>query len=351
MKRAFSLLLLCALCLGLCACKSTAVKNAESLIEALPAEITLEHIDAVQVAQDAYNALTPEEQQSVKNYQTLVGAADRACELQLMGDWCNTYIDFKDIEGMYSRVDFVLYEDMTFFMPSMGTENGTWLVSGDKLALSLDDGNYMLFTISKDGDTYTLTSGESHYLSATDFHGMLDKMFKVVELTGENVADYCELYLYTAEETDETGTPNGYSKTYAMLGSKAYADGWCCLGGKDIAIDVQIPEQQVTHSFLHDQIACGTKEAHVATVQFDIPFAEAVEEIAYINARGTYTSDLTAELLTFGQAKGKLYFVNLEHIAEITSVDNRNRSIALTTGDTLPYAIWNENLWNEEHPY
>ena len=204
MKRITVLLLACVLCLGLCACKSTAVKNTESLIEALPEEITLEHIDAVQAAQDAYNALTPEEQQDVKNYQSLVGAADRAYELLLMGDWCNTYIDFKDIEGMYSRVDFVLYEDMTFFMPSISAENGTWLVSGDKLALSLPNNDYMLFTISKDGSAYTLTSGESHYLSATDFHGMLDKMFKVVELTEENVADYCELYLYTAEETDET---------------------------------------------------------------------------------------------------------------------------------------------------
>ena len=86
-------------------------------------------------------------------------------------------------------------------------------------------------------------------------------------------------------------------------------------------------------------------------MQFDIPFAEVLEEIGSVSSRGSSSSDLTAESLTFGRAKGILYFISLDYVADTPYVDRYNRAITLTTGDTFPYAAWNEELWSEEHPY
>lgn len=351
MKRIIALLLVCVLVLSLCACgKSEAVKNVEALIDAL-GEITPERANAVQEAQNAYDALPEEEKAKVGNYETLCNALDRSCEFGLIGNWCNTFLDAWNVEGMYQRVDFSLYEDMTFYIDYSEFQTGTWQVDQQKLLLQFDENNIMVFTISKDGDTYTLANGENTYLPQDAFHALLDDMFMVVELTAENVADYCEPYIYTKEELDATGTATGFSKTYAMIGNKVYGDGWCCFNGKDIAIEMQIPEQIVTHSFQNGEGSETTKAAHTATVTFEIPFAAAAEEVGYVSIRGTYASNLTAEQITFSQASGKLYFINLSYISDFPYVDKNNRNIALTDGSTIPNCAWNQDLWNEEHPY
>lgn len=352
MKRTISLLLALLLLLGLSACgKSEAVKNVEAMIKALPEQITQADIPAVQAAAEAYDALLPEEQEKVKNDDTLTAALNRSYELQLMGQWSNTYIDFWNVEGMYDRMDIDLREDMTFELQHSEFTSGTWSVSGQVLELLFDEYHHMLFDISKDGDAIMLTNGDNHYLLSTVFHARLDDMFRIAELTDENINDYCELYLQTVALKDAFGEATDYSKTYAMIGSRAYRDGWCCFNGKDIAIEVLFPAQNITHTFAGGDDGHLTEDAHAATMQFDIPFAEILEEVGSVSSRGTSTSDLTAESLTFGRAKGTLYFINLEYIAETPYVDQNNRGITLTDGSALPYCAWNEDLWNEDHPY
>ena len=351
MKRIICLLL-CVLCLSLCACgKSDAVKHLEDMIKGFPQEITPADFDAVEAAQAAYDALSAEEQESVKNQQTLKEALDRCYELALIGNWCNAYIDFWNVEGMYERLDLTLYEDMSFVMYHNVPQSGTWFVAEKSLALTFNDGSYMLFGIQKNGDSYTLTCDNNRYLHTQNFYSLLDEMFLTVTLTDENVSDYCEPYLQTVELTDAFGEATGHSKTYAMLGSKAYQDGWLCFNGKDIAIEVLFPAQQITHAFTGGDDGHRTEDAHTTTMQFDIPFAEVLEEIGSVSTRGSSASDLTAESLTFGRAKGTLYFINLDYVADTPYVDNCNRAITLTDGSELPYAAWNEDIWNEEHPY
>ena len=102
MKKLVTFLLAVILCLSLAACgKSEAVKNVEAMIDAL-GEITLESIDAISAAENTYGDLTTEEQEKVKNYETLTAARDRYYELALVGNWHDTYI-WMDVEVNYER--------------------------------------------------------------------------------------------------------------------------------------------------------------------------------------------------------------------------------------------------------
>lgn len=72
MKKATGLIIAVILFLSLCACgKSEAVTNVENLISSI-GEISLERKDAIDVAQQAFDALTQEEKKEVENYYILV---------------------------------------------------------------------------------------------------------------------------------------------------------------------------------------------------------------------------------------------------------------------------------------
>lgn len=129
MKKVISLFLAVVLCLSLTACgKSEAVKNVEAMIDAL-GEITLESIDAIRSAEDAYNALTADEQKKVENYKSLTAARDAYFELALVGDWAELYINLYDVEGMYNQLRMVLNADMTGTEYADGEEAFTWSVT------------------------------------------------------------------------------------------------------------------------------------------------------------------------------------------------------------------------------
>ncbi len=113
MKKFIIFFLLLALCLSLCACgKSPAVKNAEALIDGI-GEVTAEKENAVLAAEEAYNALTAEEQAKVANYSTLTAARenlDKALYEKLIsaisGEWINaidadTYVFLEDGTGTH----------------------------------------------------------------------------------------------------------------------------------------------------------------------------------------------------------------------------------------------------------
>ena len=76
--------------------------------------------------------------------------------------------------------------------------------------------------------------------------------------------------------------------------------------------------------------------------------------IDYYDEKNDYstTSDLTADQISFGRAKGKLYFINKDYVKQATWKDQYTR--ILETYDSLNpevYTLGAKQYWNEEHPY
>ena len=85
MKKAISLFLALIMCLSLCACgKSEAVKETEQAIKAI-GKVTMASRDAIEEADNLFDALTSEEQAKVSNYNDLTKTKD---ELQSLVNSC-----------------------------------------------------------------------------------------------------------------------------------------------------------------------------------------------------------------------------------------------------------------------
>ena len=82
MKKIISFILVIVMCFTLCACgKSEAVVKVEELISAI-GEVSLKSKDAIESAQQAFNALTEEEKAEVENYYVLVESHDAFKQLE-----------------------------------------------------------------------------------------------------------------------------------------------------------------------------------------------------------------------------------------------------------------------------
>ena len=82
MKKGISLVLVAVMCLSLCACgKSEAASNVEELISAI-GEVSLESKDAINSAQEAFDALAEDEKAEVENYYMLVESQDTLRKLE-----------------------------------------------------------------------------------------------------------------------------------------------------------------------------------------------------------------------------------------------------------------------------
>ena len=307
MKKAISLLLALALCLSLTACgKSEAVKSVEAMIDAL-GEITLESIDAIRSAEDAYNALTEDEQKKVGNYKTLTEARDAYYELALVGEWCHTYIDLYDIEGMYDRVFMILYADKTFVSYEGGGEyNSTWYVENSTLIMD----HYGQFPISEVDNKLYISYGEHHcQIPVSDFHTILDEIFLIVDLTEVDVNEYCEPILYNFQDVDTWGEPIDEVCTMLMLKNKLYEDGWLYLSqSDDLAIEILIPEYNISN----EGATFASSEITVSE-----PFG-AVYKLYYWNTENSEpTCDLKMDDVAIRRTRGKIIFINSAYVKEV----------------------------------
>lgn len=307
MKKAISLLLALVLCLSLCACgKSEAVKNVEAMIDAL-GEITLESINAICSAEDAYNALTEDEQKKVKNYETLTKARDSYYEFALVGEWCDTYINLYDVEEMYDRVFMILYEDKSFVSYEGGGEyTSTWHVENSTLMMD----NYGQFTIDEvDRKLYLDYDGPSFKAPVHEFYAILDEMFLVVDLAEVDVTEYCEPFLYNFQDVDTWGDPIDEVCKMLMLKNKLYDDGWLYLSqSDDFAIEVLVPEYTVSN-----------EEKITASIEIttSIPF-EAVLKLYYWNAEDDEPScNLNMDDVVLGRTRGKIIYINSAYVKEV----------------------------------
>ena len=108
MKKAISLLLALVMCLSLCACgKSEAVKNVENLISGI-GSVTISSSAAIKEAEEAYNALSDEEQTKVKNYSDLEKAKKdfAALGIQLTIDNYENYLNVSMNPQLFGALDY-----------------------------------------------------------------------------------------------------------------------------------------------------------------------------------------------------------------------------------------------------
>lgn len=142
------------MCLSLCACgKSEAVKNAESLIDAI-GEVTVDSEAAVAAAEEAYNALTEKEKAKVENTSTLEAARD-ALDAELfrqsfLGEWVNidtsAKISFDETgNGISDTMDFTYEIDgNTIQATIMGTEYKFYIEEDSDGILHLKADNFKM---------------------------------------------------------------------------------------------------------------------------------------------------------------------------------------------------------------
>lgn len=364
MKKVISLFLVLAMCLSLCACgKSEAVKNVEAMIDAL-GEITLESIDAIRSAEDAYDALTEDEQKKVGNYKTLTEARDAYYELALVGEWVRNHISIYDVESNYEAVSIILNSDMTGTQCEDGNNPLTWSVVNSQLCLDMGHYQNTYNIIEEDGILYfhyyeqgipqeNITwQSDSAYLAVSDFHALLDEMFLIVDFTEVDVNDYCELYLLDHVGTNEWGEPNGWGANYVMVGSTVYDEGWYCFSYSDIVIEVMFPEYTFTRTYPDGSAYEYTEEATTHSLGHDKFLWYYVHPLTQTTPDYTESTDVTIDQFSIGRAKGKAYYINKEYVQEIiTDTDSQwSRQIVLKDG-TIIDGFYDSDLWCDEHPY
>jgi len=188
MKKIIAVVLVVALCLSLSACgKSEAVKNVEAMIDAL-GEITLESLDAIHSAENAYKALSEEEQKEIENYEILVEARNSYYELVLMGDWCVYYINQTDmlhISHLYDRLNLVLNSNMTAIDFGDGGEpiTGSWNYENGILTVGEVGDRWTTYkVIEENGEIYLNMEGSNWSLMRVeDFKAYLDEIPDISE--------------------------------------------------------------------------------------------------------------------------------------------------------------------------
>lgn len=349
MKKTISLLLALILCLSMCACgKSEAIKSVEAMIDTL-GEITLESIDAIRSAEDAYSALPEEEQKKVGNYETLTEARDAYYELALLGDWAELFITPYDIEGMYNQVRFIFNSDMTGTEYVDGEERFSWSVTDCTLNLDYGGAIRTLNIVEEDGKI-TLQQEDQTLLTVADFHAYLNEIFLIVELSAENVADYCRLDLYTPHYyTDEWGETVELTTTGTTLLARnnVYEYGWLYLSSSsDLTIEVLYPEYTLTYTYT-DRISTEAHSAGTTTSTESNPYVCYFPmDLDQYFEDYTITTDLSVEKLSFGRAKGQIIFINSRFVDEVVCDRYEyRRSLKTVFSDSLyDTGFWNESM-------
>lgn len=353
MKKIIALVLVVILGLSLSACgKSEAVKNVETMIDAL-GEITLESIEAIRAAEEAYAALTPEEQEKVKNYQTLTTARDRYYELALVGEWCWSRVDLYDLTSNYDRVDMILNADMsgTDMIGTAHEYDAQWSVSNGSLKME-GEGYYNSFDVLEQEGKIIIQIPDTtiEYIMRDDFVSMLDDTFLIVDVADVDLSEYFGTVIYDYEVTDEWGDPSGYHFISAILSNRIYDQGWMYLNASDdFAIEILYPEFHEWTTYPDGDVWDHTTEAgsHTYTSDpFDFQSGFYIDE--FDEAKEQTTTDLTADQISFGRAKGTIVFINNKYVSEVKpSEDGRTRILVTTVNNSEYYS----GRWIEDMPY
>lgn len=331
MKKISALCLALIMVLSLCACgESAELKSVREQIAAI-GEVSLDSEAAITAAEEAYRALSDEEKAKVGNYAELLAAretleeAKKAAEIEaarkaLVGEWTEVYSTFL---YNYSAEDFVFAEDGTVSTGNLSIE---WGLSedggsvefkfGDTIALSYDivDYNGITALVNSQSDAVS-----SVFVRPEDYQRFVDQRFVAVEINSENIGDYIGEYVRIGRRLDEFGEPREDGGV-CMFRSRAYEQGLVYVGS--------------SADFVFEYSFHGNRGEY--TFSSRDPFLLGEE----------YTD---AVFQSFGRAKGTLYYVKAEYVAE-NSVENMNgfmtRVVRLTDGtkfvDNIITIRWDE---------
>ena len=347
MKKINKLFLVLVFSLLLCACgKSEAVKNVEAMIKAL-GEISLESIDAIRAAEDAYSSLTEEEQEKVKNYKKLTEARDTYYELVLVGQWNTLFINPYDLDRIYEREWLTLNADMSLRLDGKDSKV-KWFVENGVLLFDTFNAQYV---IHEDGDRIFLSDDDDKHdlIAVKDIEDYFSEIFKVVDLSEVDINDYCDLYIYEKNILNDFDEPTGEIDTQIMIKSKLFEEGWYCYSYSEAVIEVVFPEYTETWISSEGNVWTNAKEASITTMN-GIPFNAGVKTIGRTHAapRDDIYTDLTEDQITLGRAKGVLYFIHEDYVKEVKR-DNGSRNLVLVdwphfSQPELYTGLWDENI-------
>lgn len=333
MKKALSSILVFVLCLSLCACgKSEAVKNVEAMIEALD-EITLESIDAIEAAEAAYAALPLEEQEKVKNYETLTAARDRYYELALVGEWCSSGVHLYDLPSNYERIDIILNADMTA-VDMVGTAQeftAKWSVKDCHLTTMGDGIGNNYDVVEEDGKIRLKSTGhDREWMKRDDYLALLDDAFLIVDISEVDLTEYFGFAIHDLEETDEWDEPTGYHILEAILVNQLYDQGWLYLStSDDFAVEILYPEFHNWITYSDGHVSDYTTEAGSYSFTYD-PFNSGLNISEHDEKKCTVTTDLTPDQISFGRAKGTIVFINSKYVSEVARSEDGHSSVLNT---------------------
>ena len=343
MKRVLILTLALVLALSLCGCgKSEAVKNVESMITGI-GTVTAESLESIDAAMDAYEALTEEEKAKVENYAALTAALDDCLELNLVGPWVYEPTYFYNVEEMYDKTDMTLNADMT---ATGEYTSGAWRVEENKLMIN--NGEYdVQYSIYREEGQLRIGHVNSKMMPVEEFNALLDEMFVIVEVTPENIADYCEIVIYTEIEEDDFGVITGDTRTYATLESTVFDDGLVFLDGSDdLAIELLIPEHKYQYKSGSRKWRDRTEEADEYVIK-RTPYGSYGGSLGnkYVESEYETVHEITADQITFGRVVGKIIFIKAEYVQTIRKDDNGiSRLLILKDGTEIHAGTWKEDL-------
>lgn len=247
MRKSIALLLVLCSIFALCACgegTKTPVQLVEEQIDAL-GEISLESRDAIEAAEAAYAALTPEEQAQVRNVAVLQAArlvyddaaakqaaADaEAARLAAMEPFVGTWV----VEFPTVTWSFELRADGSYVEDSV---TGVW--SCDPAAGLLYAGEVRYVIFEEDGFTKIRADSEDGslaYVKAEDLDAARAKKYVAVELNSENVRDIIGDPIRVGLMKDEWGNPNPEWPVF-YFSNLYYAQGLVYVASEDVAIEL-----------------------------------------------------------------------------------------------------------------
>ena len=329
------------LVLALCGCKSKEVKNVEAMIDAI-GTVDEDSIGEIEEAMEAYDDLSEEDKAKVENYADLTSAHDDWLELLVMGAWVDESTYYYDLEEMYKRVTVTLNEDMTADGEYIF---GDWRVEDGKILIDNGEVEYM-YHIYQEDDEVCIGSINSKMIRKEKHTALLDAMFVTVELTEENIADYCQLIKYKENEKDAFGTETGNTTTYLRLESTVFEDGLVYYrSSDDLAVELLIPKHKVKYTTNGKKWYSYSKDASSEAIQYGLYDAWGIY-LGYEYATGQASEDqIDLEKISFGRVKGKVTFIRGEFIKEIKCDDNgTSRLLVLHDGTELYSGTWKEGM-------
>ena len=209
---------------------------------------------------------------------------------------------------------------------------GEWYVSDGKIYIDEGEYFYHLDVTTENGITYIDRSGFG-FMRVEDRNALLDDMFVFVDLTAENVADYCGIAIRTEEETDSFGEYTGDTNTRVILTSKVYDQGLMYFDcSDDLAVEVIVPAHKYTYI-----TSWGTRvyenEEESFTVTYSL-YGYYGHSVGYKWESSESIPDLKAENITFGRVQGSIIFINAEYVDDV-KLNNGTRYLVI--GDQEHY--------------